>query len=214
VRGAGDQGVDIVVDPRGERVAVQCKNHSKPVGNRPVQEVYAGARYHRCAAAWVVAPAGYTSGALALAQSTGVSLYDANTIHRWIKKVDKLEKERASETRPMTSHPAPTNTPIDEELEKARKKAYWYPHTGTHTPTTRRSASLRPHAGRAGGSPAQRVQLYERTGGPEVSRPPRRPPGSSFHRSDGMFHARCRIQSSKNLPTPKVGEQGKRKGRT
>jgi restriction system protein len=74
---AGDQGIDIVVNPRGERVAVQCKNHSKPVRNRPVQEVYAGARYHRCAAAWVVAPAGYTRGALALAQSTGVSLYGA-----------------------------------------------------------------------------------------------------------------------------------------
>jgi restriction system protein len=126
--GTGDQGVDILVNPRGERVAVQCKNHSRPVGNRPVQAVYAGARYHRCTAAWVVAPAGYTSGALALAESTGVSLCDADTIHRWIKKVDKLEKDRASETRPKTSHPAPTNTPIDEELEKARKKAYWYPH--------------------------------------------------------------------------------------
>jgi hypothetical protein len=98
VWGAGDQGVDIVVNPRGERVAVQCKNYSKPVGNRPVQEVYAGARYHRCAAAWVVAPAGYTRGALALAQSTGVSLYDANTIHRWIKNVDKLKKERGRVT--------------------------------------------------------------------------------------------------------------------
>jgi len=96
--GVGDQGVDIVVNPRGERVAVQCKNYSKPVGNRPVQEVYAGARHHRCVEAWVVAPSGYTSGALDLAKSTGVSLYDANTIHQWIRKVDKLEKERAAET--------------------------------------------------------------------------------------------------------------------
>ena len=41
--GAGDQGVDVIVNRRGERVAVQCKNHKMPVGNRPVQEVYAGA---------------------------------------------------------------------------------------------------------------------------------------------------------------------------
>ena len=41
--GAGDQGVDVIVNRRGERVAVQCKNHKRPVGNRPVQEVYAGA---------------------------------------------------------------------------------------------------------------------------------------------------------------------------
>ena len=98
MRGAGDQGVDIVVNPRGKRVAVQCKNYSKPVGNGPVQEVYAGARHHRCVEAWVVAPAGYTRGALDLAKSTGVSLYDANTIRQWIKKVDKLEQEPADET--------------------------------------------------------------------------------------------------------------------
>lgn len=96
--GTGDQGVDIVVNPRGKRVAVQCKNYSRPAGNGPVQEVYAGARHHRCVEAWVVAPAGYTRGALDLAKSTGVSLYDANTIRQWIKQVDKLEQEPADET--------------------------------------------------------------------------------------------------------------------
>ena len=126
--GVGDQGVDIIVNLRGGRVAVQCKNYSGPVGNRPVQEVYAGARHHRCAEAWVVAPAGYTRGALDLAKSTGVSLHDARTIRQWIVKVDRLEKERASETRPEAGHPPPTNTPVDEELEKVRKKVFWYPH--------------------------------------------------------------------------------------
>ena len=126
--GAGDQGVDIIVNPRGERVAVQCKNYSRPVGNRPVQEVYAGARHHRCVDAWVVAPAGYTRGALDLAKSTVVSLYDASTILQWIRKVDKLEKERASEARPQTTDYAPTRTPTGEELAKDRKKVFWYPH--------------------------------------------------------------------------------------
>src|SRR5215212_2033141 len=112
--GAGDQGVDIVVNPRGERVAVQCKNYSKPAGNKPVQEVFAGARHHRCVEAWVVAPAGYTRGAVELAKSTGVSLYDANTIRKWIGEVDKLEKERASETESKTRHPSPENTPISK----------------------------------------------------------------------------------------------------
>src|SRR5215204_4562159 len=63
--GAGDQGVDVIVNRRGERVAVQCKNHNRPVGNRPVQEVFAGARHHRCVEACVVAPGGYTIGATA-----------------------------------------------------------------------------------------------------------------------------------------------------
>ncbi len=126
--GVGDQGVDIVVNPRGGRIAVQCKNHAKPAGNRPVQEVYAGARYHRCAQAWVVAPAGYTRGAMDLAKSTGVSLYDADSIHRWIRKVDELEKERASETRSEGLAQPPPDRTIDEKVTEARKRAVWYPH--------------------------------------------------------------------------------------
>src|SRR5215207_6701549 len=121
--GAGDQGVDVIVNPRGERLAVQCKNHKRPVGNRPVQEVYAGAQHHRCVEACVVAPAGYTSGAFALARSTGVSLVDADTVRQWIRKVDKLEKERASE-----SEIRDQNTPIKREIAEARKRAVWHPH--------------------------------------------------------------------------------------
>lgn len=114
--GVGDQGVDIILDPESGRIAVQCKNHVRPVGNKPVQEVYAGARHHRCSEAWVVAPAGYTRGALELAESTHVSLHDAGSIQRWIRKVDALEKERANGTPPETvnmvvRHPRNGNPP-------------------------------------------------------------------------------------------------------
>src|SRR5215210_1652225 len=123
--GVGDQGVDVIVNRRGERVAVQCKNHKRPVGNSPVQEVYAGARHHRCEEACVVAPAGYTRGAIDLARSTEVSLFDTGSIHQWIRKADKLEKERASETK---SEIRPENTPPNKEIMEARKRAVWHPH--------------------------------------------------------------------------------------
>ena len=128
--GAGDQGVDIVVNRRGERVAVQCKNYKKAVGNKPVQEVYAGARHHRCVEACVVAPAGYTKGATELARSTGVSLYDGDEIRRWIRKVDALEREPArkgmpgQETERSRSRPSPAR----ESTENAHKRAIYYPH--------------------------------------------------------------------------------------
>ncbi len=121
--GAGDQGVDVIVNRRGELVAVQCKNHKRPVGNRPVQEVFAGARHHRCVEACVVAPGGYTIGAIALARSTGVSLVDADTVRQWIRKVDKFENERASESEIRDQY-----SPITNEIEGARKRAVWYPH--------------------------------------------------------------------------------------
>src|SRR5215218_9873022 len=123
--GAGDQGVDVIVNRRGERVAVQCKNHRKPVNNKAVQEVYAGARHHRCEEACVVAPAGYTRGAIDLARSTEVSLFDTGSIHQWIRKADKLEKERASETKSGNGH---ENTPLNIEIMEARKRAVWHPH--------------------------------------------------------------------------------------
>jgi hypothetical protein len=128
--GPGDQGVDIVLNPGSGRIAVQCKNHAVPVGNRPVQEVYAGARHHRCVQAWVVAPAGYTSGARALANSTGVSLHDADAIRRWIKTVDDIEKQRADEAQQARLQPnneqnpeqnAPRRQPPDDTSTRTGK---------------------------------------------------------------------------------------------
>jgi restriction system protein len=72
--GSGYQGVDVLVKADGKRIAVQCKNYAKAVGNRPFQEVYAGATYHQCSQAWVGAPAGYTNGVVKLAQRVGVLL--------------------------------------------------------------------------------------------------------------------------------------------
>ena len=128
--GAGDQGVDVIVDYKGQRVAVQCKNYKKAVGNKPVQEVYAGARHHRCQQAWVVAPAGYTRGAHELARSTGVSLFAADSIGQWIRQVDRLEKERErrEQTRPEPSQPEATRGADEEAVREARKRASWHPH--------------------------------------------------------------------------------------
>ena len=95
--GSGDQGVDVIAIAGKERIAIQCKNYAKPVGNKPVQEVYAGARHHRCTAAWVVAPAGFTKGAVELARSVGVSLRDAQALRGWIRQIDA--KERATNAR-------------------------------------------------------------------------------------------------------------------
>jgi hypothetical protein len=87
--GSGDQGVDVIAAAGNERIAIQCKNYRKRVGNKPVQEVYAGARHHRCTDAWVVAPEGFTKGAVTLARSVGVSLYDASSLQNWIRQIDK-----------------------------------------------------------------------------------------------------------------------------
>ena len=92
--GSGDQGVDVIATAGKERLAIQCKNYAKPVGNKPVQEVYAGSRYHGCNSEWVVAPTGFTKGAVELARRLGVTLYDAQAIRTWIRRIDEKESDR------------------------------------------------------------------------------------------------------------------------
>lgn len=94
--GSGDQGVDVIAAAGNEKIAIQCKNYRKPVGNKPVQEIYAGARHHGCTAAWVVAPEGFTKGAVELARSVGVSLHNAQSLRGWIRQIDRRERKLAN----------------------------------------------------------------------------------------------------------------------
>jgi hypothetical protein len=71
-----------------KRIAVQCKNYAKPVGNKPVQEVYAGATYYGATQAWVVAPQGFTKGGFELASRLGVLLFDGSAIRGWMHQIN------------------------------------------------------------------------------------------------------------------------------
>jgi hypothetical protein len=73
-KASGDQGVDIIAEKDGLRVALQCKLYTNPVGNKAVQEIFTGGRHvraHRCA---VVTNSTYTASAKQVASTTGVLL--------------------------------------------------------------------------------------------------------------------------------------------
>ncbi|QBG48854.1 restriction endonuclease [Verrucomicrobia bacterium S94] len=55
-QGSGDQGIDIVAEKDDFRLAIQCEKYSKPVGNKAVQEAYAGEAFYEANACAVVAP--------------------------------------------------------------------------------------------------------------------------------------------------------------
>ncbi len=69
-----DQGVDILCKKRRKTYAVQCKYYATPVGNKAVQEVYAGASFYGCDRAMVITNASFTKGAYELAQTLDVEL--------------------------------------------------------------------------------------------------------------------------------------------
>lgn len=69
-----DQGVDILCRKHRKTYAVQCKYYANPVGNKAVQEVYAGASFYGCDRAMVITNASFTKGAYELAETLDVEL--------------------------------------------------------------------------------------------------------------------------------------------
>jgi len=72
----GDQGGDLILQKLRERVVLQAKRWSGPVGNSAVQEVVAAIKYYGCSRAMVVTNSTYTKSAVDLAAANGVELWD------------------------------------------------------------------------------------------------------------------------------------------
>jgi restriction endonuclease Mrr len=76
----GDQGVDVVAEKLGFRLAIQVKCYSNSVGNSAVQEVFAGMMHYGCNRCLVLTNNYFTSSAITLAQSTSCLLIDRDSI--------------------------------------------------------------------------------------------------------------------------------------
>lgn len=90
-RGSGDQGVDILAVKEDIRYAIQCKNYSAPLGNKPVQEVYAGKTFYKCHVGVVMTNTTFTKSACELADSVGVILWDKDRLDKMMIKTDMQE---------------------------------------------------------------------------------------------------------------------------
>jgi len=78
----GDWGVDLVVGTRPDRLAIQCKRLSRPVGAGAVQEVVAGAAMHDCAHTMVVTNNEFTTAARKLAEQHECTLIGGTELAR------------------------------------------------------------------------------------------------------------------------------------
>jgi restriction system protein len=87
---SGDWGVDLVVGRRPNRLAVQCKRQSRPVGAGAVQEVVAGAAMHDCAQTMVVTNHDFTPAARKLAEQHGCVLVGGDELDRLQTTIRRL----------------------------------------------------------------------------------------------------------------------------
>lgn len=77
--GTGDFGADVLcTDTGGQKVCVQCKKYSKPVGVSAVQEVIGARGFYGCQRAIVATTTGFTPAARRLAEKNGVELVIIN----------------------------------------------------------------------------------------------------------------------------------------
>lgn len=88
---SGDQGVDVLATLDGIRYAVQCKCYSSDLGNKPIQEVYAGRAIYNCQVGSVMTNRYFTSGAKELAEATGVFLWDRDWIISLLEELEEGE---------------------------------------------------------------------------------------------------------------------------
>lgn len=90
-RGSGDQGVDILAFKEDIKYAIQCKNYSSPLGNKPIQEVFAGKTFYKCHVGVVMTNSTFTKGAIELADSVGVILWDKTRLDKMMVKTGMQE---------------------------------------------------------------------------------------------------------------------------
>lgn len=80
-KASGDQGVDIIATKDYVKYAIQCKCYSTAVGNRAVQEVYAGKNFYNAHIAVVMTNQSFTESARELAQKNNVLLWDKTVLN-------------------------------------------------------------------------------------------------------------------------------------
>ena len=74
-KSSGDQGVDIIAYKHRKKYGIQCKYYTYPVGNKAVQEAYAGANFYDCDKAMVMTNTTFTRSASELAEKLEVELW-------------------------------------------------------------------------------------------------------------------------------------------
>ena len=102
-KGVHDQGVDVVAEKDGLKVILQCKLYSQPVGNKAVQEAFAGRTFESAQYAAVVTNNLYTPSAQELAATNGVLLLHYTELATLDARLRRL---RGIESAPLSAVPA------------------------------------------------------------------------------------------------------------
>lgn len=80
----GDQGIDIIAQKDSIQYGIQCKCYTSDIGNKAVQEAFAGKTYYGCHVAMVLTNRYFTKSAKELAATNKVILWDRSKLESLI----------------------------------------------------------------------------------------------------------------------------------
>lgn len=87
-QGSGDQGIDILAQKDGIKYGIQCKCYSSDIGNKAVQEAFAGKTYYGCHVAVVLTNRHFTRSAKQLSETNNVLLWDREKLESFIQNIE------------------------------------------------------------------------------------------------------------------------------
>lgn len=85
-KGSGDGGVDIILTDGDEKIAVQCKAHSNPVGPSVIRDLYGTMTSGDYTKAILVSKNGFTKGVYEFAMGKPIELLSLNDILEMVKE--------------------------------------------------------------------------------------------------------------------------------
>ena len=98
--GSGDQGIDVLAKKKGKKYGIQCKYYEGTVGNKAVQEAFAGASFYDCTIAMVITNSTLTDPAKKLAKKLGVEVWEGiDAIYLQKNDEEYIKKEREKKKR-------------------------------------------------------------------------------------------------------------------
>ena len=108
-----DQGVDIIAEKFGEKIAIQCKLYKRGnnIPNREISHLEAGRVFYKCKTAIFITTSDYTQPAREMAAATSVALWTSS----------ELETELESQ---FPNPKANEISQLEYELEQT-KRLYW-----------------------------------------------------------------------------------------
>lgn len=88
--GSGDQGVDIIAYKDDIKYGIQCKCYHSDIGNKAVQEVYAGKTFYDCNIGIVLTNRDFTRSAIDLAKKDGIILWNRTKLLQMIENCTEI----------------------------------------------------------------------------------------------------------------------------